>query len=91
MRAESIVRRMPNGPSVRSLHNATSIRSADGQIESFVVTLQDPTPLAEQERLRAEFLAMDGHEVRAPLASIRGTVASRLDALDPLSPAETRT
>ena len=38
VRAESIVRRLPDGPSVRSLYNATSIRSSDGQIESFVVT-----------------------------------------------------
>ena len=77
---------MPVFPSVRSLHNATSIRSADGQIESFVVTLQDPTPLAEQERLRAEFLAMDGHVLRIPLTSIKGRVATLLDPPDPRPP-----
>ena len=34
---------------------------------------------------------MGGHELRAPLTSIKGTVATRLDPLDPLSPAETWT
>ena len=38
-----------------------------------IVTLQDMTPLEELERLRAEFLGMVSHELRAPLASIKGS------------------
>ena len=53
-----------------------------------MVTLQDLTPLEEQERLRAEFLGMVSHELRTPLASIRGSAATVLDAATELDPAE---
>ena len=66
VRAEEIALRVPDGRSVRVLLNATPIQSEDGQLASFVVTLQDMTPLEEQERLRAEFLAMVSHELRTP-------------------------
>ena len=41
--------------------NATPIRSEGGEVVSVVVTLQDLAPL------RAEFLGMVSHELRAPL------------------------
>ena len=66
--------------------NATPIHSEDGQLQSFVITLQDLTPLAEQERLRAEFLAMVSHELRSPLMSVKGsadTLAAQSARLDP--------
>ena len=47
-------------------------------MESFVVTLQDMTPLEELERLRAEFLAMVSHELRTPLAAIKGAAVTVL-------------
>ena len=72
VRAEEIVLRVPDGRSVTALLNATPIRSEEGEIESFVVTLQDLTPLEELERLRAEFLGMVSHELRTPLTSIKG-------------------
>ena len=66
IRAEEIVLRVPDGRSVRVLLNGTPIRSEEGRMESFIVTVQDMTPLEEQERLRAEFLAMVSHELRMP-------------------------
>ena len=77
VRAEEIVLRAPDGRSVRALLNATPIRSEEGEIESFVAVLQDMTPLEEQERLRAEFLAMVSHELRTPLTSVKGSIASQ--------------
>ena len=53
-----------------------------------VVTLQDMTPLEEMERLRAEFLAMVSHELRAPLTSINGSAATLIGSGDSLDPAE---
>ena len=47
VRAEEIVLSVPDGRSVAVLLNATPIRSPDGGIESFVITLQDMTPLEE--------------------------------------------
>ena len=90
VRAEEMVIQAPNGRSVTTLINATPIRSENGEVESVVVTLQDMTPLEELERLRAEFLGMVSHEMRVPLTSIRGSVASLLDASSDLDPAELR-
>ena len=45
LRAEEIVLEVPDGGRVRTLVNATPIRSGDGEVESMVVTLQDLTPL----------------------------------------------
>ena len=68
----------PGGESVTTLVNATPIPSEEGEIDSYVVTLQDLTPLELQERLRAEFLAMVSHELRMPLTSIKGSATTVL-------------
>ena len=86
VRAEEIKLRVPDGRSVSVLLNATPIRSDEGELASFVVTLQDLTPLEEQERMRAEFLAMVSHELRTPLMSVKGsadTLAAESARLDP--------
>ena len=88
VRAEEIVMRVPDGRSVTALLNATPIRSDDGELESFVVTLQDMTPLEELERLRAEFLGMVSHELRTPLAAVKGSVTTLLEAASDLDLAE---
>ena len=78
--AEEIVLSVPDGRSVRVLINATPIRSADGVVESVVVTMQDLAPLEELERSRTEFLSLVSHELRAPLTSIKGAAATVLGA-----------
>ena len=88
VRTEEIVLSVPDGRSVATLVNATPIRSADGAVESVVVTLQDLAPLEETERLRAEFLGLVSHELRAPLTSIKGSAATVLGASPALAPAE---
>ena len=90
VRAEEIVIGMPDGRSVTVLLNATPIRSDDGAVESVVVTLQDMADVEELERLRAEFLAMVSHELRAPLTSIKGSAATVLDSSSELDPAVVR-
>ena len=88
MRAEEIELSVPDGRSVRMLINSTPIRSADGEVVSVVVTMQDLAPLEELERQRAEFLGMVSHELRAPLTSIKGSTATVLDAATLPSQAE---
>ena len=88
VRAEEIVIQAPRGRSVTALLNATPIRSEEGEVESFVVTLQDMTALEEMERLRAEFLGMVSHELRTPLATIKGSTTTLLDPSAALNPAE---
>jgi len=90
VRAEEIVLSVPDGRSVTTLVNATPIHSDDGELVSVVVIMQDLAPLEELERLRAEFLGLVSHELRAPLASIKGSASTVLDASSPLDPAEVR-
>jgi signal transduction histidine kinase/DNA-binding response OmpR family regulator len=89
IRAEEIALQVPDGRSVGALLNASPIRSSDGDVVSFVVTLQDMAPLEDQERLRAEFLAIVSHELRTPLAAVLGSVGTLLDTAGGLDPAET--
>ncbi len=88
--AEEIVLRVPDGCTVTVLLNARPTFSDTGTVESFIVTLQDMAAVEEQERLRAEFLAMVSHELRAPLTSIKGSAATVLGATAELDPAVVR-
>ena len=90
VRAEEMVLSVPDGRSVTALINATPIRSGDGAVVSVVVTMQDLAPLAELERSRAEFLGLVSHELRAPLAAIKGSAATVRGASRVLAPAEVR-
>ena len=67
--------------------NATPIRSGEqsgtAELESFMATIQDLTPVEEMVRLRAEFLGMVSHELRAPLSSIKGSAATLLESPPP--------
>ena len=90
VRAEEMVLSVPGGRSVRTLVNATPIRSAGGAVESVVVTMQDLAPLDEIERMRTEFLSLVGHELREPLAAIKGSAVTLLEEGAELEPAEMR-
>ena len=78
MRAEEVVLSVPDGRSVTTLLNVTPIRSAQGEVDSVVVTMQDLAQLEELDRLRAEFLGMVSHELRTPLAAIKGSTSTVL-------------
>ena len=90
VRAEEIVLSLPDGRSVETLVNVTPIHTGDGTVASVVVTMQDLSPLQELERLRAEFLGMVSHELRAPLTSIKGSAATALGTSRVVGPAEVR-
>ena len=88
LRAEEVVLSVADGRGARALVNATTIRSAEGEPESMVVTMQDLAHLDELERLRTEFLSMVSHELRAPLTSIKGSAATVLGASEELDRSE---
>ncbi len=88
IRAEEIVLSVPDGRSVSMLVNGTPIHGEDGTVASLVVTMQDLAPLEELDRLRTEFLGMVSHELRAPLASIKGSATTLLKSSAELDPAE---
>ena len=89
VRADVVEVSVGDSRSIKMMINATPIRSGDGITESLVVTMQDLAPLEELERLRAEFLGMVSHELRAPLTSIKGAVATILEDPEMLSRDET--
>ncbi len=88
VRDEEIVIEIPGGQNIVLLVNATPVRSHDGKLESVMATFQDMTQQSELERLRAEFLGIVGHELRKPLASVKGSVATLLETESSLDPAE---
>ncbi len=88
--AEEIVLEVPDGRSVAALVNATPIHGDDGELMSFVVTLQDLAPLRELGQHRAEFLAMVSRELLGPLTSIKGSIDTLLNLEPNLDRTETR-
>ena len=90
LRAEEVEVAVSDGRSVRMLINATPIRAEGGAVRSVVVTMQDLAPLDEIERLRTEFLGLVSHELREPLAAIKGSAATLLEDAAKLDPAEMR-
>ena len=88
VRAEEIVLSVPDGRSVTTLINCTPVHTEQNRVASVVVTMQDLAPLQELERLRADFLGMVSHELRAPLTSIKGSTAMLLESSPGLDPAE---
>ncbi len=88
VRAEEIVLSVPDGRSVSMLVNGTPIHAEDGTVASMVVTMQDLAPFKELERLRADFLGMVSHELRAPLTAIKGSAATLLEEASELDGAE---
>ena len=90
VRAEEVVLSVPDGPSVRTLINATPIKVEGSVPGSVVVTMQDLAPLDEIERMRTEFLGQVSHELRTPLSAIKGSAVTLLEESAGLDPAEMR-
>ncbi len=88
VRGEEITLTTGEDRTLTVLLNATPIHTESGELERYVATVQDMTPLRELERLRAEFLAMVSHELRAPLTSVKGSITTLLNPSSPLNPAE---
>ena len=90
VRAEEITLIAPDGRSVSALLNATPILREEGEVESYVVTLQDLTELEELGRLRADFLGLVSHRLRTPLAAVKGSITTLLESGPEMESAETR-
>jgi len=56
------------------------IVAEDGQALGWVVVLEDVTDIRQAEQLKTSFVAAASHELRTPLTSIRGFVATLLQA-----------
>ncbi len=90
VRAEEIVLETRDGRRVAALMNCTPIWSEEGEVESLVVSLQDMTALQEVKRMRAEFLATVSHELRIPLATVKGSITNLLSSAGAFNSSEAR-
>ncbi len=90
LRGEELLLSVPNGRSVKVLINSTPITDREGRVVSVVVTMQDLEPLEELERMRAQFVSLVSHELRAPLMAIQGTAVALRDTSESVAPGEVR-
>ena len=90
VRGEELVLSVPDGRRVTVLVNSTPIVEPDGRVLSVVVTLQDLAALEEMERMRAQFVSLVSHELRAPLMAIQGSAVSLRDTSESVAPGEVR-
>ena len=90
VRAEELFISNDDGDSVSALVNATPVHTEDGAIDYVVITLQDLAALEALDRMRADFLGMVSHEMRAPLAAIKGSTATVLNTSQTFAPTETQ-
>jgi PAS domain S-box-containing protein len=75
-------------------HHNAPIRDPDGKIVAIQGIVRDVTErvqsMEEMEKLRNEFLGMVTHELKTPLAAIKGSAATALGSARPLDVEETR-
>ena len=88
-RRQASARPLPDGRSVGTLINAAAVPAAEAKARSVVAT-EDLAPPDEVEPLRAAFPGLVRRELRAPLAAVRDSKATLLEAGAALDPAGMR-
>ena len=81
---EEVVIVRPDGRRIMTMVNAAPVFGPTRAIEGVVVVVQDITALKDLEHLREEFVTAVAHELRSPLAVIKGQaqLAMRSGALE---------
>jgi signal transduction histidine kinase len=75
---EEIVIKMEGVADISVLTSSQPIFDKEGRIAGTITVFQDMNKIKETERAKARFLSMIAHELRTPLASIKGTASSLL-------------
>lgn len=78
----------PDGASMLTLVSATPTRDGEGRIAGAIGVIQDMTALENRGQQRGEFLSMVNHELRAPLATIKGLSSMALGSRGAMSAAD---
>ena len=85
---EEVIIELPDGREKTALINARPMYRDDGEVISVVATIQDVTSLRAAMRQRSKFLTDVTHELRTPLAAIKGSTLTLLASQTPLAPDE---
>lgn len=72
---EMLIERL-DGSRVPVLVTAAPISARDGGLDSAVLVFQDVSQIREVDEVKSEFLSMITHDLRSPLATIKGMAAS---------------
>jgi PAS domain S-box-containing protein len=72
--ASEMLLQRPDGSTLPVLVSAASIRIHSGEIDSSVLILQDLSDILQSERMKSDFLSMVTHDLRSPLAVIKGII-----------------
>lgn len=75
---QEAVLRWPDGVEKNLLLSAAPIYDEQGKMQGAFSVFQDVTALKQAEKLKSKFLSMITHELKTPLASIKGTVSGLL-------------
>jgi signal transduction histidine kinase len=70
--------------------SAAPIRGADGEIVAAVEVARDVTELVELDRLKDEFIAVAAHELKTPVAIMKGYAQALLRGVEEASPQRRR-
>jgi PAS domain S-box-containing protein len=90
VRAEEVIFDLGGGRTITTLVDAAPSLLSDGRIAGAVAVVQDISPLEEVERCRNQFLGMVTHDLKTPLAAVKGAVSMALGSFDSLSGEETK-
>ncbi len=70
-----VVCRRPDGRRIPTLISATPVPAGDTHGGAVIAIIQDVTHLKELDQVKSEFLSMITHDLRGPLATIKGLAA----------------
>lgn len=76
--AQEAILRWPDGKEKHLLLSAAPIYDEQNRMMGAFSVFQDVTRLKEAEKLKSKFLSMITHELKTPLASIKGTISGLL-------------
>ncbi|MCH7745004.1 MAG: GAF domain-containing protein [Chloroflexi bacterium] len=77
-RGVEVVFDFADGRKIPTVVNAAPVYDENGEITAAIAVFEDITALQEVERLKAEFLSMVTHDLKGPLATIKGLSSSLL-------------
>ncbi len=77
-RGVEAVLQLEDGRKVPVMMSASPVQDSSGAIAAAVVVFEDITAIQQVERLKADFLSMISHDLKGPLATIKGLASSIL-------------